>query len=128
MPIAVLRKAEHMNLEEIDQGLTELIVFVLDFGIKCVRDLGGPFIPCVTVEDGAGKRHLHSFVADRLEQAIDEAMVFADSVDAQSRVAVSYDGFVAIDGTVLWFSVSAWTELKSPNECHHSCGKGPREN
>jgi hypothetical protein len=29
-------------------------------------------------------------------------MVFADSVDTQSRVAVSYDGFVAIDGTVLW--------------------------
>ena len=37
-----------------------------------------------------------------LEQAVDEAMVFAGSVDTQSRVAVSYEGFVAIDETVLW--------------------------
>jgi hypothetical protein len=80
----------------------ELILFVLDWGIKCARELEGPFIPCVTVEDEAGERHLHNFIADRREQAIDEAMVFADEVGAQSRVAVCYDGFVAIGGTVFW--------------------------
>jgi len=31
-----------MNVEEIDQGLMELIFFVLDYGIKCVRDEEGP--------------------------------------------------------------------------------------
>lgn len=40
-----------MNLEQIDQGLMEVILFVLDYDVKCVRDLEGPFIPSVTVED-----------------------------------------------------------------------------
>ncbi|MGC2650335.1 MAG: hypothetical protein WA304_05965 [Candidatus Cybelea sp.] len=91
-----------MNLEQIDQGLMELILFVLDYGISCVRDVDGPFTPCVTVEDEGGTRHLRIIVADRLERAIDEAMAFAGSVDTQSRVAVSYDGFVAIDEPALW--------------------------
>jgi hypothetical protein len=30
-----------MNPEEIDEGLLELIFFVLDYGIKCVRDRRG---------------------------------------------------------------------------------------
>ena len=58
-----------MNVEEIDQGLMELIFFVLDYGIKCVRDEDGPLIPFVTVEDEAGVRHLHLMVVDRSEQA-----------------------------------------------------------
>lgn len=91
-----------MNPEFIDQGLREFILFVLDYSVKCVRDEDGPFIPSVSVEDEAGERHLHLMVADRLEQAIDKAMVFADEVDTRSRVAVSYDGFVAIDGAVQW--------------------------
>jgi hypothetical protein len=76
----------------------ELIFFVLDYGIKCVRDEEGPLIPSVTVEDEAGVRHLHLIVVDRLEQAIDQAMVFGDEVDIHSRVAVAYDGSVTVDG------------------------------
>ena len=87
-----------MNVEEIDQGLMELIFFVLDYGIKCVREEDGPLIPFVTVEDEAGVRHLHLMAVDRSEQAIDQAMVFADEVDIHSRVAVGYDGSVTIDG------------------------------
>jgi len=52
----------------------------------------------VTVEDEAGVRHLHLIVVDRLEQAVDQAMVFADEVDINSRVAVAYDGSVTICG------------------------------
>jgi hypothetical protein len=83
-----------MNLEELDEDFMKFVLFVLNYGIKSVRDLEGPFIPSVSVEDEAGKRHLHPFMADRREHAVDEAMVFADSVDTQSRVAVSYDGSV----------------------------------
>ena len=43
-------------------------------------------------------RHLHLIVVDRLEQAVDQAMVFADEVDINSRVAVAYDGSVTICG------------------------------
>jgi hypothetical protein len=38
-----------MNLEDLDQDFVEFVLFVLDYGIKCVRDSEEPVSPSVSV-------------------------------------------------------------------------------
>ena len=73
----------------------EVVFAALDHGIDSVRD-GGPLIPFVLAERAEG-RDLARFAAETLEQGHAQARRHAGSSDAQ-RVAVSYDGYLTVEG------------------------------
>jgi len=87
-----------MKLEDIDPRLLKAVSFALADGIKSVRDSKGALIPFALLEDAAGKRTVHRFVAQPYEVSVEKAVSFLrDNTDAAILV-IAYDGFVTMDG------------------------------
>ena len=84
---------------EMSQQFADLVFLALDHGVESVRDSGGPLIPFVVFEQD-GKRDLHRFATERLEEGQQRAReaiaAFPPSVTAY---ALAYDGFITIQGS-----------------------------
>ncbi len=84
---------------QMSQKFADLVFLALDHGVDSVRASGGPLIPFVVFEQD-GKRELHRFAAERLEEgqkrAREAIAAFPASVNAY---AMAYDGYIAVQGT-----------------------------
>jgi hypothetical protein len=78
--------------------LSTLLFFALDHGVDSVRS-GGPLIPFLLTES-QGERKLERFVANRLEDALDNAVRRANDLPiGAERWAIAYDGYLTVGGT-----------------------------
>ncbi len=84
---------------QMSQQFADLVFLALDHGVDSVRGSGAPLTPFVMVEQG-GKREIHRFAAERLEEgqqrAREAVAAFPASVTAY---ALAYDGFITVQGT-----------------------------
>src|SRR5258706_8641614 len=87
------------NQIEMSEKFADLVFLALDHGVESVRDGDGPLIPFVIFEQD-GKRELHRYAAERLEdcerQAREAVATLPPSVTAY---ALAYDGFITVQGT-----------------------------
>lgn len=82
----------------ISESLAELTFAAIDIGVMSVRESGGPLIPFVLMVDG-GKRTMHRFAADRLEECLEQARAaVASAPESATAYALAYDGYITIDG------------------------------
>lgn len=95
---ATSRIMPRANQPEMSQEFADLVFLALDHGVASVRDSGGPLIPFVMFEQD-GKRELHRFATERLEEGRQRAReaiaAFPPDVTAY---ALAYDGFITIHG------------------------------
>jgi hypothetical protein len=76
--------------------LADLVFAALDHGIESVRE-GGPLVP-FTLVDGPDGRSLARFVAETLEQSVEEARRKLRGEGTAERGAIAYDGYVTVEG------------------------------
>jgi hypothetical protein len=70
--------------------------FCAAHAVWCVSD-GSTLIPMMGVESLDGRRHIHRFVADRLEQGVQQGKdELARNPNNAKRAALVYDGFVTL--------------------------------
>ena len=87
------------NPLEMSQPFADLVFLALDHGVESVRSSGGPLTPFVVFEQN-GKRELHRFAAERLEEGQQRARdAVAASSPSITAYALAYDGFITIQGT-----------------------------
>jgi hypothetical protein len=82
---------------EASKALIDLLTFALHHGVESVRE-GGPLVPFVVTET-SGERELHRFVAERLEQGLDEATAFGNAqLAGMERCVLAYDRYLTTPG------------------------------
>jgi hypothetical protein len=79
--------------------LADLAFLALDHGVDSVRASGGPLTPFVAFEKD-GKRELHRFAAELLEDAQQRAREFIHAFPPSvTAYALAYDGYLTFQGT-----------------------------
>ena len=77
------------------EKLADLVFFALDHGINSIGE-GGPLIPFIVYEKD-GKRSLHRYCADTLEESVKQARLAASRLPMDvSACAIAYDGNVKL--------------------------------
>ena len=80
------------------EKFADLVFLALDHGIDSVRASGGPLIPFIVVEQD-GKRELHRFATERLEEGQQRAReAIAASPQTATAYAMAYDGYITVQG------------------------------
>lgn len=89
------------NLKEInnaDKKLVDLMFVGLDHGIESIKVSGkGPLIPFVMLET-TGQRNLKRYVAEKLEDGLNEALKDVQNDKDCDFAILVYDGYLTIDG------------------------------
>lgn len=84
---------------QMSQRFADLVFLALDHGVDSVRASGGPLTPFIAYEQ-EGKRELHRFAAERLEDAQQLAReAVAALPPSVYAYALAYDGFITVQGT-----------------------------
>ena len=74
----------------------DLAFFALDHGVESIKN-GGPLVP-FAVTEGPDGRNLERFASERLEEGQAHARAHVRSAGDAVRVAITYDGFVTLEG------------------------------
>ena len=78
---------------EMSKKFADLVFLALDHGVESIRDGNGPLIPFVIFEQD-GKRELHRYAAERLEDCARHAREAIASLPSNvTAYAFAYDGF-----------------------------------
>lgn len=81
---------------QMSEKLADLVFLALDHGVDSVRAGGGPLIPFVVVELD-GKRELHRFATERLEEGQQRAReAVAALPPTATAYALAYDGYLTV--------------------------------
>ncbi|WP_395743662.1 hypothetical protein [Prosthecobacter sp.] len=74
----------------------KLAGFLTAHAVWCVSD-GGPLIPLMGFKTPDGKRQMHRFMTDRIEQGVREGQDrLSRNLEGATRAALIYDGFVTL--------------------------------
>jgi hypothetical protein len=83
---------------QMSQQLADLVFLALDHSVDSVRASGGPLTPFIAYEHD-GKRELHRFAAERLEDGQQRAReAIAALPPSVTAYALAYDGFITVQG------------------------------
>ena len=86
------------DIDQADKKLVELMFFGLDHGVESVKVNGkGPLIPFIVLEKN-GSKQLKRFVADKLEDGLNEAITFLKTEKEADFAVLVYDGYLTNDG------------------------------
>src|SRR5688500_10666221 len=84
---------------QMSERFADLVFFTLDHAVDCVRASSGPLIPFVVV-DQDGKRELHRFATERLEEGQQRAREAVTALPQNATAyALAYDGYITVQGT-----------------------------
>jgi hypothetical protein len=73
------QRTKEKNIDQADKKLVELMFFGLDHGVESVKVNGkGPLIPFIVLEKH-GSKQLKRFVAEKLEDGLNEAITFFEN-------------------------------------------------
>jgi hypothetical protein len=87
------------NNIQMSEKFADLVFLALDHGVDSVRGSGGPLTPFVVVEQD-GKRELHRFATERLEEGQQRAReAIAALPPSATAYAMAYDGYITVQGT-----------------------------
>src|ERR1700676_3020460 len=88
--------ADENDLElQMSKLFDDLVFFALDHGVNSVRE-GGVLVPFIVYEND-GKRSLHRYAADTLEESLRQARLAASRLPRTVEAcAMAYDGFVTL--------------------------------
>jgi len=85
---------------QMTQQFADLLFLALDHGVDSVRASGGPLTPFFIAYEQDGKRQLHRFAAERLEEGQQRAReAIAALPPSVTAYALAYDGFITVQGT-----------------------------
>jgi hypothetical protein len=84
---------------QMSEKFADLVFLALDHGVDSVRASGGPLTPFIVVEQD-GKRELHRFATERLEQGQQRAREAVAALPSNATAyALAYDGYITVQGT-----------------------------
>jgi hypothetical protein len=87
------------NNIQMSEKFADLVFLALDHGVDSVRASGGPLTPFIVVEQD-GKRELHRFATERLEEGQQRAReAVAALPPSATAYALAYDGYITVQGT-----------------------------
>ena len=84
---------------EPSEQFASFFFLAIDHAFASIEDEIGPLIPFVMFVDRAGDRTLQRFVAEQLEEAVEQAHGFIlENQSAWQMYALAWDGFITIEG------------------------------
>lgn len=84
-------------MSEPSEELMEVAFFALDHAVSSVSE-GGPLVPFLLTAKGE-ERDLQRFVADTLEESLEEARDAANGLGQEvGAYAIGHDGYVTVEG------------------------------
>lgn len=87
------------NNVQLSEAFADLVFLALDHGVDSIRASGGPLTPFIVVEQD-GKRELHRFASERLEEGQQQARnAIAALPSTATAYALAYDGYITVQGT-----------------------------
>lgn len=89
------------NIDQADKKLVDLMFFGLDHGIEGIKINGkGPLIPFIILVVN-GEKQMKRFVADKLEDGLNEGIKYLKEEKESESAIVVYDGYLTIEGKKL---------------------------
>ena len=77
---------------------SDFYFLALDHAFGSIEDGGGPLVPFTMSIGSDGKKGLTRFVAERLEEGLEQAKASVTATAALAMYAIAWDGYVTLDG------------------------------